>query len=280
MSKLKTKESTVMENNILTSAQKKELSKIIDTLVEDRVQQKQAQFVKKYTKFIVESATAKVVAKMSEGLILQVEDRINEVKSKAEKACRSVLVESASKVKNIKNKHKKLMEEFKTSAPILVEELAEKKANKISEEALGAIEENNRLNEAFKGFTAGLAKAGYLINEDLDNAIEKERNEKRMLRTKLIEAKRDNKLSQLTEGMLPGQKKKVIEMLSECVTEKQIEDRFLSVKTKVLSEEHRHVETGNINEMIKDEEKKNVVLSEEQSFNQLLGMSRAFIEKK
>ena len=268
----------MFDKNILTETQRKELSVIIDELVEERVALKQDQFVKKYTKFIVESATSKVVEKMKNGLILQVEGKINDIQTKSEKACRSVLIEAASKVKDMKQKHKYLLEEFKVSAPKLVKDLAEKKALELTEDARGAIEENNRLTEAFKNFSSGLSKAGYVINEDVDNVIEKERNEKRMLRTKLIESRRNNKVSQLTEGMLPGQKKKVIELLEDCVTEKQVESRFLKVKAKVLSED-RHVETRDINELKKKELEANKVINEEQSFEQFLGMSKEYIEK-
>jgi len=164
----------MFDKNILTETQRKELSVIIDELVEERVALKQDQFVKKYTKFIVESATSKVVEKMKNGLILQVEGKINDIQTKSEKACRSVLIEAASKVKDMKQKHKYLLEEFKVSAPKLVKDLAEKKALELTEDARGAIEENNRLTEAFKNFSSGLSKAGYVINEDVDNVIEKE----------------------------------------------------------------------------------------------------------
>jgi len=268
----------MLDKNILTESQKKELGKIIDSLVEERVQERQSKFVKKYTKFIVESATSKVVEKMRDGLMLKVEEKIDEVKSKANKACRSVLSESASRVASIKKQHRRLVEEFKISAPKMIKDLAEKKAQQLSEESRGALEENDRLNSAFKGFSDAMAKAGYLINEDVDHVIEKERTEKRMLRTKLIESRRNNKLSQLTEGMLPGQKKKVIELLEDCVTEKQVEDRFLTVKVKVLAED-RHVETENINTLKKKQaiyEEENM---EDRLFDSLIGSSKAYIEK-
>jgi hypothetical protein len=268
-----------MDKHILTEAQKTELAKVIDELVEERVQQRQAAFVKKYTKFIVESATAKVADKLKTGLLLKVEERIADVQDKAEKACRSVLAEAASKVQKTKKQHAKLIEEFKSTAPKLIEDLAEKKAQEMTEEAQGAVEENTRLTEAFKGFTEGLSKAGYVINEDVENVIEKERNEKRMLRTKLVEARRDNKIAQLTEGMLPGQKKKVIELLEDCVTEKQVEDRFLSVKAKVLAED-RHVETESVTELQKKQTELESMMSEENAFDQLLGMSSEFLNKK
>jgi len=268
----------MLDPNILTKVQKTELSKIIDNLVEERVQERQAEYVKKYTKFIVESATSKVVAKMREGLMLKVEEKINEVKTKADKACRSVLAEASFKVQNVKKQHKKLVEEFKQSAPKMIKDLAEKKAKELTEESRGALEENTRLAEAFKGFSEAFATAGYIINEDLDNAIEKERIEKRMLRTKLIESRRNNKLSQLTEGMLPGQKKKVVELLEDCVTEKQVEDRFLNVKAKVLAED-RHVET----ESVSDLKEKQSIFEEEHSeellFDTFISRSKEFVEK-
>jgi len=268
----------MLDQNILTEAQKKELSKIIDTLVEERVNERQEKFVKKYTKFIVESATSKVVQKMRDGLMLKVEEKINDVKTKADKACRSVLAEAASKVQKTKTIHKQLVEEFKESAPKLITELAEKKADELSKQAKEAIKENERLEEAFQNFTYGLTKAGYVINEDLDNAIEKERNEKRMLRTKLVEARRDNKISQLTEGMLPGQKRKVIELLEDCVTEKQVEDRFLSVKAKVLAED-RHVETQNITDLKKKQHEVEEAFNEEKYFEDFISQSKEFIQK-
>jgi hypothetical protein len=268
----------MLDKNILTEAQKKELSKIIDDLVDERVQERQSQFVKKYTKFIVESATSKVVEKMRGGLMLKVEEKIDDVKNKADKVCRSVLAESASRVANIKKQHTKLVEEFKSSAPKMIRDLAEKKAQELAEESKGALEENSRLTEAFKNFTAGLAKAGYVINEDIDNVIEKERTEKRMLRTKLIESRRNNKLAQLTEGMLPGQKKKVIELLEDCVTEKQVEDRFLTVKAKVLAED-RHVETENISDLKRKQSQLEEEQSEDMLFESLIGISKEFIEK-
>ncbi len=265
------------DKNILSKLQQKELRNIIDTLVEERVQERQEIFVKKYTKFIVESATSKVVAKMKDGLILQVEERISDVQSKAKKACKSVLLEASSKVQKQKQIHKTILEEFKKTAPKLIEELAQKKATAITEESRGALEENDRLLSAFKGFTDGLAQAGYMINEDVDHIVEKERTEKRMLRTKLVSVLRENKIAQLTEGMLPGQKKSVLNLMEDCVTSKQVEDRFLTVKAKVLAEEHRHVETESLSEI----KEKQLILeaknSKQKNFSQLLSASKNFI---
>lgn len=265
------------DKNILTKIQQKELTSVIDELVEERVLVQKEKFIKDYTKFIVESATSKVVERFKSGLVQQVEEKISGIQKKTEKVCRSVLAEAASKVSGVKKQHKQLLEEFKATAPKLITDLADKKVAEITEDARASIEENKRLNEAFKNFTGGLGKAGYVINEDLDNVVEKERNEKRMLRTKLVESRRDIKLHQLTEGMLPAQKKKVVELLEDCVTEKQVEDRFLTVKAKVLGEE-RYVDVMDTKK--KPDSKVMRELTEEQDLQNLIGASSNYLQNK
>ena len=228
-------ENVSLDGDILTEAQKEELKKVIDVLVEERVQERIKQFSNKYTKFIVESATKKIVGKMKSGLADKITTELEQMREHTEKICRSVVLEASNKIATAKKKQKQLVEEFEKTAPELIQKLAEEKADELSKEAKIAIEENARLSESLSGIMKGMTKAGFVINEDVDSAVDKERNEKLMLRTKLVEARRDLKIEQLTEGMLPVQKKEIIKLLEDCTTEKMVEDRFLLAKEKVMS---------------------------------------------
>ena len=232
----KKEEEVALDDNILTEAQKEELQKIIDTLAEERVQERIKQFSDKYTKFIVESATTKIINRVKSGLAEKINTDLQTMKEQTEKICRSVISEAAGKIAKTKKAQKQLVEEFKKTAPGLIQKLAEEKAQELAKESLVAIEENQKLTESLSSIMRGMSKAGYVINEDLDGAIDKERNEKLMLRTKLVEARRDLKVAQLTEGLLPNQKKEIVELLEDCTTEKMVEDRFLLAKSKVMSE--------------------------------------------
>jgi hypothetical protein len=227
-------ESVVDSSDVLTESQKKELKKIIDTLVEERVHEKNKAFVKKYTQFVAESAASKIQKKLQESLTKKIDNKMKQITEETEKICRSVIMNSADKVVKMKKTQEELVTHFKETAPKLVEKLAEEQAKELASDAILAIEERDQLKESFEAITRGMSKAGFVINEDLDKAIEKERNEKRMLRTKLVEAERDLKVAQLTEGMLPAQKREVETLLEDCTTADMVESRFLVVKKKVM----------------------------------------------
>lgn len=261
----KTKEEEFsLDGDILTEGQKEELKKIIDVLVEERVQERIRQFSDKYTKFIVESATTKIINRVKGGLSDKINTDLKHFKEQTEKVCRSVVSEASGKIAKAKQSKKNLLEEFKRTAPNLIKKLAEEKANELSKEAKLIIEENQKLSKSLKRIMSGMKAAGYVINEDVEEAIGKERNEKLMLRTKLVEARRDLKLAQLTEGLLPNQKKQIIELLEDCTTEKMVEDRFLLAKAKIMdSNTHVDVEKIQKSETINE-------LQEEESFDEFL----------
>lgn len=265
----KKEEINMLDNDILTESQKKELRKIIDTLVEERVHQKNHEFIKKYTKFVAESATEKITKKIKEKMGNRIEEEINRMKKDAEKVCRSVILESASKIANVRNQQKKMVEEFKKTAPKLVKTLAEEKAKELAADAVDAIAEKERLEEALTSITKGMEKAGYVINEDIDRIIEKEKNEKRMLRTKLAQAMRDVKFSELTEGMLPAQKKEIGVLLEDCTTAEMLEDRFLIAKKKIM-EEKIHIQDSVSEETRRHMDKTKSMIEEEEEFSGFL----------
>jgi hypothetical protein len=272
----KNEDTSILGNsNILTESQKEELKTILDSIVEERVQSKQNEFIKKYTRFIVEQATKKITSGMMDKLSVRINEEIQEIKNKSEKICRSVVCEASGKIAETKKKHKKLVEEFKNTAPKLIESLAEKKAQELAEEAILAIEQNKKIAETFQGITKGLESVGYVINEDVDKKIKKLTSENMEIRTKLIRQERDLKLSELSEGMLPYQKKEIAELLSECVTAKSIEEKFKLAKNKVMKTESIIEE-----EDIPIKKKKEVVLNEDENFAQLIGQAKKFIEKR
>jgi len=264
-------EDVSLDGDILTESQKTELQKIIDVLVEERVQQRIKKFSDKYTKFIVESATKKIVSKVKTGLATKINEELDIMRQKTENICRSAVLEASSKISTTKKAQKQLVEEFKRTAPNLIKKLSEEKANELSREAMVAIEENKRLTESLSGIMKGIGKAGFVINEDVDSAVQKERNEKLMLRTKLVETRRDLKVEQLTEGMLPNQKKEIIKLLEDCTTEKMVEDRFLLAKSKVMnSNTHIEEETPKIKPEVQN------MVEEEEMFGDFLSAVKGY----
>ena len=266
----------MLDNDILTEAQKVELRKIIDTLVEERVQQKNRQFIEKYTKFIAESATTKIVDKVKAKLTQRIDEEMKDVSKKATKICRSVILESSTKIRDVRKQQEKMVEEFRISAPKLIKNLSEEKARELASDAIDAIAEKERLEEALNSITKGMAKAGYVINEDVDRAIEKERCEKMMLRTKLTKANRDIKLSQLTEGMLPAQRREIETLLEDCGTADKLEERFLFAKKKVM-ESNCVVEEEISHEARNKKDEMNSIMQEDEIFSSFLGAAKKLI---
>jgi len=274
--KKKEEETSMVDNDILTEAQKKELRKIINTLVEEQVQQRNRAFIEKYTKFIAESATTKVVNKVKNKLSTRIDEEMSEIREKAAKICRSVILESSTKIRGVRKEQEKLVEEFQKTAPKLIKNLAEEKAKELASDSIDAISEKERLEEAFTGLVKGMEKAGFVINEDIDKVIQKEKNEKLMLRTKLAQANRDIKVAQLTEGMLPAQKREIETLLEDCTTDQMVEERFLIAKKKVM-ENNTVIEEEVSNE---GQEKKAVaqkVMEEEEMFSSFLGAARKLV---
>jgi len=272
----KEEETTMLDNDILTEAQKKELRKIIDSLVEERVQQRNKDFVDKYTKFIVESATTKLVEKVKVGLVERIDEEMKTIRSKAEKICRSVILEASTKIHETKKQQQELVENFRATAPDLIKNLAEDKAKELAADAIQAIAEKERLQESLVSITKGMEKAGYVINEDIDKVIEKEKNEKLMLRTKLAQANRDLKLAQLTEGMLPAQKREMEKLLEDCTTSDMIEDRFLLAKKKVM--ESKVIVEEEVPQEVKERQvEAKRLLDEEQEFSSFLSAAKRVV---
>jgi len=265
----------MLDNDILTEAQKKELRAVIDTLVEEQVQKRNRQFIQKYTKFIAESATTKIVDKVEEKLIKRIDEDMKDVLNKATKICRSVILESSTKIRGVRKQQEKMVEEFKASAPRLIKNLAEEKAKELASDAIDAISEKERLEESFNNITKAMTKAGYVINEDVDHAIEKERCEKMMLRTKLTKANRDIKFSQLTEGMLPAQKREMETLLEDCTTSDRLEERFLVAKKKVM-ESNSVVEEEVSQEVKAKKEEFQSIMQEDVEFSNLLDAAKKF----
>jgi ElaB/YqjD/DUF883 family membrane-anchored ribosome-binding protein len=267
-----TKASVIADNDVLTESQKVELKGIIDSLVEERVQDKMKEFVHNYTRTIAESAAKKMNEKLQNGLIKNLNEEIQTLRDKSERLCRTIVLEASEKVATAQRKQKKLLEDIRTQAPTMVEELAEEKAKTLAKEAQSVIEENKKYTSSMISILNGLKTAGYVINEDVERVIEKERAEKNLLRQSLVKTQRDLKVAQLTESMLPVQKKRIQELLEECMTAKQVEERFSMVKEKVFAEEFRSAPNT---ESKKPEAKE---LTEEQVFDQFLGVAKKLVK--
>jgi len=268
---------SLLDNDILTEAQKTELKKVIDEMIEERVQARNKEFISKYTKLIAESAMTKVLDKIKLTSLQHIDEELSALKTKTERVCRSVILESADKVRLAKKQQKDLISQFQNTAPQLIQKLAEEKANELAAKSLNALSDRDKFKSIVENITKGLEKSGYVINEDVEHVIEKEQTEKMMLRTKLIRANRDLKLAQLTEGLLPSQKREIEHLLEDCTTDKMVEDRFLLAKKKVL-------ESGKIfeEEVISAADRKNIeqtkkVLSEEEAFTSFLGAVKSIV---
>lgn len=266
-------ETSLLKNtDILTESQKEALKGIIDQLVEERVREKNDSFIKNYTSFIVEQATRKLSSTFMSKITNRIHEEIQNIQTKADKICRSVVLESSSKVSEIKKKHAAMVEEFKNEAPKLIENLAEKRAEELAEDAIIAIQQNEKLATTVEGITKGLERLGFVINEDTDGRVKGLQHENKELKTRLIKQERDLKLAQLCEGMLPSQKKEMSELLSECTTAKILEEKFSMIKTKVMNKDV-------IVEEKKIEPKKVQVINEEDVFADLIAGSKKFIKK-
>jgi hypothetical protein len=265
--------SILSETDILTESQKSELKNIIDSLVEERTKEKNAQFIQQYTEFIVEQATKRITSGLMSKMQTKINEEISLIKEKANKVCRSVVCEASNKIATEKSKNKKLMEEFKATAPVIIEEMAAQKAEELAEDALAALKQNEKLVESLQNIVKGLESAGFVINEDVDGRMKKTMNENLELKTKVIKTERDLKLAQLSEGMLPVQKREVAELLSECTTAAMIEERFGLIRNKVMKQEA-------IIEEEKTPEPKKEMINEEDAFSGLLSMSKKYIQKR
>ena len=270
----KKEETSVLANtDVLTEAQKEALKGIIDQIVEERAKEQNKNFISQYTEFIVEQATKKLTDQMVQKFANKINEEISVIKDKTDKVCRAVVLESSTKIAETKAKHQKLVEEFKNTAPQLIDRLAEKKAQELSEDAILAIQQNEKLVSTLSGIVKGMESVGYVINEDTDGKLKQTLKENLDLKTKIVKAQRDLKLAELSEGMLPAQKKEVTELLSECTTSKMVEDKFNLVRDKVMKKEI-------IVEEKEIEVKKPQVINEEQSFSELIGMSKKFMQNR
>jgi len=267
----------MMDNDILSSKQKKELSGIIESLVEERVKENQSKFIEKYTSFIVESATKKLSGKIKDSLTEEMTAKVDEANDKAQRLCRSVILESSNKISTYKKNQEKLVEEFKNTAPKLIEKLAEERAEEIQAEAIDTIDKYKKDVQIVESMKDTLAKVGFIINEDVDDVVKTKSNEVMNLKTKLNRAERDLKVSELTEGMLPNQKEKMSTILEEYSSSSEVEKHFKSIKEKVLVE-NTVVETKEVIVPIEKTELEKKMLHEEQ-FSNFLSSSKEFMNK-
>lgn len=266
--------SILANTDILTEQQKEALKGIIDQIVEERAKAQNKAFINQYTEFIVEQATKKLTNQMMQKFSAKINEEIGAIKEKTDKVCRAVVCESASKIAETKAKHQKLVEEFKATAPKLIENLAQKRAAELSEEAELALKQNEKLVATLSGIVKGMESVGYVVNEDSEGKLKKIMKENMDLKTQMVKTQRDLKLAELSEGMLPVQKKEVAELLSECTTAKMVEDKFALVRSKVMQKDI----------IVEEEEEvaapKKEVINEEDAFAQLIGMSKNFIQKR
>lgn len=270
----KMEDTSILTNtDILTEQQKESLKVIIDQIVEERTKLRNSNFIKEYTEFIVEQATKKITKSLMGKMANKINEEIGAIKDKADKVCRSVICEASNKIAETKSKHQKLVEEFKATAPQLIENLAEKKSKELSEDAVIALQQNEKLAATLEGIVKGMESVGFVINEDTEGKLKKIMKENMELKTKIVKSERDLKLAELSEGMLPIQKKEVAELLSECTTSKLIEEKFPLVRDKVMKKDV-------VIEEVVEETPKSQMINEEDVFSELIGMSKKFIEKR
>jgi hypothetical protein len=235
----------IMDNNVLTEGQKTQLKGVIDELVEERAREITKEFIQNYTSFIVESVTKKVVSKTKNNIMSQINEEIDRVKSNIKKVTNSVILEASEKIKEEKEKSKTIVEEFKRTAPKLINRLAEEKANQLSEEAIQSINDAKKSKDT--------------------------KNQMLTLKTEMTRLNRDLKIKELTEGMLPIQREKAVKMLEECTTAKMVERNFDKIRSTVLSEGRIIKETK------KPEVKKDPAMLKEESFEDLIKQSSSFM---
>jgi len=266
-----------IKNDILSSKQKNELTQVIDSLVEERVKERQSKFIEKYTSFIVESTTKKLTEAVKGQLSEDMQNEIDKVNDKAQRLCRSVILESSNKISTYKKNQEKLIEEFKTKAPEMIENLAEEKAQKIQEEAIQTIDKYKNNVKIVESMKQTLEQSGFVINEDVNSVIKTKTNEVMGLKTQLNKAQRDLKIAELTEGMLPNQKKNMVNLLEDYSTDTEVEKHFKESKDKILSENRMIVEEEVV--AIPDN-KVTKKLEEDRVFSDFLSLSKEFNDKK
>lgn len=272
----KMEDTSVLANtDILTEQQKEALKGIIDSIVEERAKAQNKAFIAQYTEFIVEQATKKLTNQMMSKFANKIQEEVAAIKDKTDKVCRAVVCEASNKIAETKAKHQKLVEEFKATAPKLIENLAEKKAKELTEDAQLALAQNEKLVKTLSGIVNGMESVGYVINEDTEGKLKKIMKENMELKTQMVKTQRDLKLAELSEGMLPAQKKEISELLSECTTAKMIEEKFGLVRDKIMKKDVVVEET-----ITTKPPKKEEMINEEDAFSQLIGMSKNFMEKR
>lgn len=234
---------SILDNNLLTEHQKKEISSIIDLIVEERLKQKYNEFIQRYTKLIVESSAKHIVKKCKDVMEEEVDSKISQLSDKHKKVVKSMIVEATDKIRQTKSKCKEIVEEIKTKTPMLIESKVNRKVELLAEEHMRGIEKCNKIQTLFQDITKGLEASGYTINEDIDHKVENANKELRIMREHMEELEKKNRIYELTEGFTPTQTKKMREMLESCQTAEDVEKKFKSVKNRVLESAPRHVES-------------------------------------
>lgn len=257
-----------IDNNILTEGQKKELSKIIDLIVEERLQQKYNEFVHRYTKMIVESSAEHIVKRCKDIMCEDVNEQIKNIEHKTKKVVKSVLVEASNKIRNTKEDCKLIVEDIIEKTPKLIEAKVKKQTELLAEEAVKSIEETERIKNLFQDITKGLEQTGYVINEDVDGKVKKANKELQTMKIYMEQLEKKNRILELTEGFTPIQSNKIKELLESCQTAEDVEKKFKTVKNKVLTETKKYIE------------KEITQLNEEKDpIDELISASTAFIKR-
>jgi hypothetical protein len=268
MASMKEEKKEIMdeEKGILTDLQRTELKKVIDTLVEEQVESRQKAFIEKYTKFIVENATSKITKKYKTEVMKKFDEELKTIRGKLGKFCRSVVVKAEEKVIDQKQKTQQLIESFEKEAPKFIKTNTKKQVQELAEESIRSIEETKKYKKLIEAMLSGLYKVGYVINEDIDKVIEKERNTSKLLKTELLKTRRDLEFERMTEGMLPEQKAEMSELLNECTTYDELKKRFPLAKKKVFD---KNIEMRVIREE-KEKDEKMPMMNEEMELTEFL----------
>ena len=179
----------IAEMDILSEAQKSELMKIIDNLVEDRADSRTKQMMKKFTRFITESVGKRIVAKTKTDLVTKINEELDSITDKSARVCRSVVTEAAEEVRLAKESKEHLIEEFQKKAPVVMEQEINKRVEQLTEEARKDIEGAQANKELYENLIDGFKKVGYVINEDINGVIGKKDSENLGLKTELNKIK-------------------------------------------------------------------------------------------
>lgn len=233
---------SILENNILTESQKKEISSIIDLIVEERLKEKYNEFVKQYTKLIIESSAKHIVRRCKEVMTENIAGDIDNIKDKTNKIVKSVIVEASDKIRKNKEQCKLIIEEIQQKLPDVINKKVERKVQLLAEESIKSLEETDKIKHLFQNITKGLEAQGYTINEDIDHKVSKANKELNLMREHMEELEKKNRIYELTEGFTPIQTGKMKELLESCKTAEDVEKKFKGVKTQVLNETARYVE--------------------------------------